>query len=104
MKDGDGVITLIGAIVIAGLGLLGLGARRWRSAPVATLIVSALISVIAAVDMATFDTRVADFESNGSSLNATPEVGIYVVLVGGATSLVGSALYLRARRPDRQHL
>jgi len=97
--DGDGVITLIGALLIAGLGLLAFGPDRWHPAPVVTLAVAAVVGFIAVVDILQVDTRVPEFKAEGAGgrVNASLQPGLWLVLVGAATAIVASVLYLRAR-------
>jgi hypothetical protein len=100
--DGDGVLTLVGAIAMAGLALFGFGSGRSSGAPIGTLAVAAAVGIIAVIDIVNVDTRVAEFAGHGASgaLNATLQAGLWLVMIGAGTAVVGCILYLAARRPS----
>ena len=96
--DGDGVVTLIGAITLAALGFAF--GSRWAGAPVAAIVVAFGVGAIAVIDILLLDTRVAEFEAHasGGALNANLQAGLWLVMVGALTAIAGSALHLAARR------
>ena len=92
--DGDGVLTLIGALVIAGLGFLAFGSRRSRGAIIGSLVVAGLIALVAVVDMVDVSSRIADVEDQDLAVSASIGIGLWVVLLGAGVAIVGCVLRL----------
>ena len=60
------------------------------------------VGIIAGIDIVNVDTRVAELDGHGASsaLNATLQPGLWLVMVGAGTAIVGCIVYLAARRPS----
>ena len=88
------MLTLIGALVIAGLGFLAFGSRRSRGAIIGSLVVAGLIALVAVVDMVDVSSRIADVEDQDLAVSASIGIGLWVVLLGAGVAIVGCVLRL----------
>jgi Protein of unknown function (DUF2510) len=96
--DGDGVLTLLGAVVAAGLAVLGFGARRSRGALIGTLVVGLLVAAVAVIDMVDVSDRIADAEGGDLPVQASIGIGLWVTLLGALAVVGGCVLALSSRR------
>jgi hypothetical protein len=101
--DGDGPLTLIGAIgvaVLGGLAVLGPWAKgALTGLAVSALVVAGLVTLVALVDIADVASRFGEADAIG--LDMSVGVGLWVVLVGGLAASAGAVIALVAsvRRP-----
>ena len=96
--DGDGVLTLFGAVVTALLALVGFGARRSRGALIGALVVALLVAAVAVIDMVDVTGRIADAEDGDVVIQASIGIGLWVVLLGALAAIVGTVMALSSRR------
>jgi hypothetical protein len=97
--DGDGVLTLVLAVGIALLfGLL----RPTQGAAVTTIVLGGLAAVIAGVDIGDVTQKARDLVNQGSGVQATVGVGLWITAVAAVVVIVGGVLALvDARRRAR---
>ncbi|HEX7463723.1 MAG TPA: hypothetical protein VF382_02360 [Actinomycetota bacterium] len=91
--DGDGQITLVLALVIVGIGVVGLMGRPrfW----LISLIAGCLAALVAVIDIIDVSRTAGEVES--AYLDASVGIGLWVVLAGAVVAVVG-AWFLRAGR------
>jgi hypothetical protein len=95
--NGDGVLTLIGALLIAGLAGPALWGLARRGLLIGALVLSALVAVVALIDIADVSSRVAD--ANGTGLvHASVGFGLWLTLVGAIVATAGTAIALASLR------
>lgn len=87
--DGDGIITLVLAIVAGGLVLA-------RKAPVAALVLLAIVALVAVIDIADIAGAVDD-EELGDFATVSVGFGLWLVALGAAAGLFGTIQHLRSR-------
>jgi hypothetical protein len=95
--DGDGVITLAAAVVLALLALLQLLQPK-RAAGVtmyAAGLCAVLIAGVGAYDWSNVGDMVSEVSDEGVS--ASVGAGLYLVVLGGATALVGTLMEMNSR-------
>jgi hypothetical protein len=91
--DGDGVLTLIGALLIAGLAIPPLWGRARKGLFIGALVAAVLVTIIAIVDIADVASRLADVNSSGMA-SASIGYGLWITLVGGLVAVAGTAASL----------
>jgi hypothetical protein len=96
--EGDGVLTLIGALIFGGFALPGLAGKRSRGLLIAALVVALLVAAVAVVDMIDVTERFADVEDQVASVDASIGIGLWLVLLGAGVAVVGGVMALASRR------
>lgn len=98
--DGDGPLTLIGGVLVGALVLAAHLQRPARWKVVTALVVAALVTLIAVIDVVDVNSRVADVEGDFAvDLEAAIGIGLWLVLAGGIVATLATALTLpRIRR------
>jgi len=96
--DGDGVLTLFGGLVLAGLGVASRTPRLTRGTMIAALVVAFLVAFVALVDMADVNSRALRTGSGRTVIDASVGAGLWVVLLGAATSIAGCVHTLTTAR------
>jgi hypothetical protein len=98
--DGDGPLTLIGGALVGALTLAAHLQRPARWKVVTALVLAALVTLIAVIDVVDVSSRVADVEGElAVDLEASVGIGLWLVLAGSVVATVGTALTLpRLRR------
>jgi hypothetical protein len=82
--DGDGVLTLLAAVVIGVLVLVAKGAKA---------LIAAIVVCVLALAVCVYD--IADVSSSGQ---VSVGIGLWLATLGGIAAGVGSVMMLRARR------
>ena len=96
--DGDGVLTLFGAVITGVLAVVAFGARRSTGALIGALVVALLVAAVAVIDMVDVSDRIGDVEGGDVAIQASIGIGLWIVLLGAAAAVVGTALALSSRR------
>lgn len=91
--DGDGVLTLIGALVIAGLAIPPLWGHARKGLFIGALVAAILVTVVAFVDIVDVASRVGDINNSGMA-SASVGYGLWITAVGGIVAVVSTATSL----------
>lgn len=94
--EGDGVLTLIGALIFGGLALPGLIGKWSRGVLIAALVVALLVAAVAVVDMVDVAERFA--EADDQVVDASIGIGLWLVLLEAGVAVVGGVIALASRR------
>lgn len=93
--DGDGAITLIGGVLVGALALAAHLQRPARWKVVTALVVAALVTLVAVIDIVDVNSRVADVEGDFAvDIEASIGIGLWLVLAGGIVATLAAALTL----------
>lgn len=96
--DGDGVITLLLAIVVGGLLLAKWKAGIGRAVLIASLVLAAIVLAIAIYD--SIDIASAVDESELVEVRASIGIGLWLTLLGAAAMIAGAIWELRSPTPS----
>jgi hypothetical protein len=95
--EGDGMFTLIIGFVVILFGIVGLNGRLGLGMTIASLIGATLALVTGIIDV-THMSRISSDAGEGAGLvNPSPGVGLILVLIGAAVSIIGAAILLVRR-------
>lgn len=93
--DGDGPLTLIGGALVGALALAAHLQRPARWKVITALVLAALVTLVAVIDVVDVNNRVAEVEGDFAvDLEASIGIGLWLVLAGGVVATVGTALTL----------
>ncbi|MEX0756295.1 MAG: Trp biosynthesis-associated membrane protein [Actinomycetota bacterium] len=89
--EGDGVLTVVGAVLIAAAALLWMTGRRWGR--VVGVVVAVLAAGIAIYDLININDAIDDIAiQTGGLAEAAAGIGIYVAVAGAIVALIGGVL------------
>jgi Protein of unknown function (DUF2510) len=99
--DGDGVLTLPGALLFGGLAASSLLTSWSTGRMVAALVVAALVGLVAAIDIADISSRVSDVDTLGVDVDVSIGIGLWLVLAGALSGIGGCIMALAAPKSPR---
>ena len=99
--DGDGVLTLPGAVVFGGLAASSLFSTWSKGRMIGALVVAALVTLIAVVDVIDISSRYSDLSDQGLDAGVSVGVGLWAVLAGGLIGVAGCVMALAAPKDAR---
>jgi hypothetical protein len=97
--DGDGVITLVGALVFGGLAAWSLLGSWSKGRMIGALVVAVLVTLIAVIDIADVASRFSDIDTEALGLDVSIGIGLWIVLLGGLAGVAGCIMALVAAKP-----
>ena len=97
--DGDGVITLVGALVFGGLAVWSLMGSWSKGRMIGALVVAVLVTLIAVIDIADVASRFSDIDTEALGLDVSIGIGLWIVLLGGLAGVAGCTMALVAAKP-----
>ncbi|HEY8547284.1 MAG TPA: DUF2510 domain-containing protein [Acidimicrobiales bacterium] len=95
--EGDGVLTLLGALIFGGLVVRGLMGRWSRGQVIGALVVASLVTLVAVIDTADVANRVGDL-ADDAAVDASVGIGLWLTLLGGIVAVAGTITALASRR------
>jgi hypothetical protein len=97
--DGDGVITLVGALIFGGLAAWSLLGSWSKGRMIGALVVAVLVTLIAVIDIADVASRFSDIDTEALGLDVSIGIGLWIVLLGGLVGVAGCVMALVTARP-----
>ena len=97
--DGDGVITLVGALTFGGLAAWSLLGSWSKGRVIGALVVAVLVTLIAVIDIADVASRFSDIDTEALGLDVSIGIGLWIVLLGGLVGVAGCVMALVTAKP-----
>jgi hypothetical protein len=97
--DGDGVITLVGALIFGGLAAWSLLGSWSKGRMIGALVVAVLVTLIAVIDIADVASRFSDIDTEALGLDVSIGIGLWIVLLGGLVGVAGCVMALVTAKP-----
>jgi hypothetical protein len=99
--DGDGVLTLPGALVFGGLAASSLLTSWSTGRMIGALVVAVLVGLVAGFNVANLSSRSSDVEPAVLDIEVSIGIGLWLVLAGAVTGTAGCVIALAAPKSPR---
>lgn len=97
--DGDGVISLAGALILGGLAAWSLLGSWSTGRMVGALVVAVLVTLVAIIDIVDIASRFSDVDTEALGVDVSIGIGLWIVLLGGLAAVAGCITALATARP-----